>query len=809
MEIFLQDLRYAIRALTTSRRFTTVSVTTLAMGIAASLAIFTFVDAALVRPLPYRDPGRLVHIFDVRQQQVSSQFEASYPDYLDWKRQNAVFDSLAGYRRNQSVLSGLGAPELVSAASVSDTFLQTLGVKPVRGRDFRPGEDLESAPRTVLISYGWWQRRFGGTNDVMGRTLVLDDAPSTIIGVLPANFHFGPVGNPDVWQALHASGPFAQRRNLHWINVIARLKPGISRATAASAMNTIADRLERQYPLSNRDLRTTVVPLTDVIVGQVRPILVVLLSAVGLLLLIACANVANLLLARSVARRKEIAIRSALGASRGRLIRQMLTEGILLSSASALLGLLFARWMVKAAVALLPADALNSMPYLIDVSLDATVLFLTFGVAVATGTFLALAPALQLSGTGAEDALKEAGRGSHTVSWRRFASGLVTAEVAIALMLMAVAGLLAKGVYRLLQVDPGFNPRNLITMQVALPNSRYPQPAEQLTFYRMLLGRIAVLPGVKSAGVTDILPVSNGGNTANSRVVGEQVIDEGKEANLRSVDQGYFATLQAELWEGRWFTDADSASAPKRVVVNKTYADLYLPKEGALTKQIVFTFSPTQKPRDIVGVVRDVKEGPLDTPAKPAVYVPFEQAPDQYFSLVARTEQRPEALADTIVGAIQQLDPEIVVYRVQTMDDRIQRSPAAFFHRYPAWLAGSFAIIALLLGTIGLYSVIAYSVSRRTQEIGIRMALGAQRANVLRLVLSQGMNLALPGVAVGIIAGMGAAFALRSLLFGVTAWDPLVFSGVTIILAAVTLLASYIPARQATKVDPMVALRYE
>ncbi len=809
MEIFLQDLSYAIRALAKSRRFTTVTVITLAMGIAATQAIFTFVDAALVRPLPYRVPGRLVHIFDIRQQQVSSQFEASYPDYLDWKQQNTVFDSLAGYRSNQNVLSGSGTPVLVSAADVSDNFFQTLGVKPVRGRDFRPGEDLESAPRTVLISYGWWQRRFGGKNDVIGRTLVLDDAPSTFIGVLPANFHFGPVGNPDVWQALHASGPFAQRRNLHWINVIARLKPGISREAAASAMNTIADWLERQYPQSNRNLRTTVVPLTDVIVGQVRPVLVVLLSAVGLLLLIACANVANLLLARSVGRRKEIAIRSALGASRRRLIRQMLTEGILLSSASASLGLLFARWLVKAAVALLPADALNSMPYLIDVSLDLTVLLFTFGVAVVTGAFLALAPALQLSGARAQDALKEGGRGSHAGSWRRFASGLVIAEVSIALMLMAGAGLLAKGVYRLLQVDPGFNPRNLITMNVALPNSRYPQRAEQVTFYRMLLGRIAILPGVKSAGVTDILPVSNGGNTANSRVVGEPVIDEGKEANIRSVDQGYFATLQAELLEGRWFTDADNASAPKRVIVNKTYADLYLPKQGALTKQIIFTFSPTQKPREIVGVVRDVKEGPLDTPAKPAVYVPFEQAPDQYFSLVARTEQRPDAFANTIAGAIQQLDPEIVVFDVQTMDNRIQRSPAALLHRYPAWLAGAFATIALLLGTIGLYGVIAYSVSQRTHEIGIRMALGAQRGNVLKLILSQGMYLALPGVAIGITGGIGAAFALRSLLFGVTAWDPLVFSGVTIILAAVTLLASYIPARQATKVDPVVALRYE
>lgn len=809
MESILQDLRYELRALLKSPRFTSIALITLMLGIAANVAIFTFVDAALLRPLPYRDASQLMEVYDTRNMEVFTQFEASYPDFLDWREQQRVFDSLAGYGQNQVLLRGAGAPELLPSAAVTDNFFQTIGVQPLKGRDFRAGEDLAVAPRMVMLSYGWWQRHFGG-KDVIGQTLNIDDQPNTIIGVLPADFHFAPVGDPDVWETLHATGGLLQRRNLHWLSVVGRLKPGISRARAASAMNLIAEGLEKQYPQSNDKLRTAIVPLNEVIVGQIRPILLVLLGAVVLLLLIACANVANLLLARAMARRNEMAIRTALGASRARLIGLMLTEGLILSFTGAIAGMAVAYWTIKAFVAMIPSTLLDAMPYLKHMSIDARVLLFACALAIVTGVVFALAPALQAARTDVQSSLKDGSRSSHSNSWRRFASGLVVSEVALAMVLLAGSGLLVKSLYRLLNVNPGFDQHNLLGMGVGLSQSRYPKDPDQLQAMQTLLDRLRALPGVKSVGASSLLPVSNGGNTSNLRVVGvPSATPQGREANSRTVNRTYFQTLGAELVQGSWFTDADNPTGPQRVIVNKTLADQFMPGLDPLKQQIWFTYSDKEKPRQVIGVVRDIKEGPLDTPARPAIYTPAEANARLFFNLIVRTEQKPDAVASQIQNAIRQFDPDAITFNVQTMDDRIQRSPTAFLHRYPAVLAGMFAFLALLLGTIGLYGLVAYSVSQRTQEIGIRMALGAQRSNVLQMVLSQGVRLIVPGVAIGIAAAMLVAYFMRSMLFGIHSWDPVIFVAVTALLAIVTLAASYVPARAATKVDPMVALRYE
>jgi predicted permease len=809
MDSIFQDLRYELRTLIKSPRFTSIALITLVLGIAANVAIFTFVDAALIRPLPYRDASRLVEIFDARSMDVNNQFESSYPDFLDWRDQQQVFDGLGGYGQNEVVLRGGRAPELLPAAVATDNFFQVLGVQPIAGRDFRPGEDLLASPRTVMISYAWWKNHFGG-KDVIGQVLTLDDQPHTIIGVLPADFHFAPVGDPAVWATLHTEGGMLKRRNLHWLSVIGRLKPGVSRETAGAAMNVIAERLEKQYPDSNDKLRTAVVPLNRVIIGEIRPILLVLLGAVGLLLMIACANVANLLLARSLARRNEMAIRAALGASRARLIGLMLMEGLVLSFAGTITGLAVAHAMIKGLVALIPASRMDDMPYLKHMSIDVPVLLFAFAVALITGIIFALAPALQASGANVQDALKDGSRSSHSGKWRRFASALVVAEVALAMVLLAGSGLLVKSLYRLLSVDPGFDQRNLLGLMVGLTESRFPHDAEQIQAHRLLLDRLRTLPGVTSVGSSSVLPVSNGGNTSNLRVVGvPSESPQGREANSRSVSRAYFQTLNAELLQGSWFTEADNATGPKRVIINKTLADQFMPGLDPLKQQIWFTYSDKEKPRQIIGVIRDVKEGPLDAPARPAIYSPMEANGNLYYNLIIRAQQRPESLIAEVNAAVRQIDPDAITFQVQTMEDRIQRSPAAFLHRYPAWLAAGFASLALLLGTVGLYGLVSYSVTQRTQEFGIRMALGAQRRHVLNMVMRQGLQLIVPGIIIGAISSVIAAYLVRTMLFGVSIGDPLILAGVTVLLASVTLFASFMPARSATRVDPMVALRYQ
>jgi len=803
-----QDIQYGMRVLLRRPSFTIVAVLVLTLAIGANVTIFSFIDTALLRPLPYRDPEQLVKIWDSRQAEVYSRFEASYPDYLDWKQQNQAFSSLAAYGGGGNVvLAGADGPQMIKAGRVSDNFFQTLGVLPLFGRLFQSGEDLESAPRYAVLSYSFWQRQFGGRRDVLGQSVTLNSVPRTIVGVLPKNFHFAPIGEVDLYVTLHAGGGMRIRRNLHWLHPVGRLKPGVSREQAQGMMNVVAANLEKQYPDSNKELRTVVVPLSELITGQIKPILLVLLSAVGLLLLIACANVANLLLARSATRAKEFAIRSALGARRWRVIRQVIVEGTLLATVGTVAGIVFAiiatRWMILT----LPKEALQSMPYLENISVDPRILLFAGGLGLLTALLFSLPPALGLSAP-LHNALREAGQQSLAGSWRKFGSSLVVAEVAISAILLVASGLLLKSLFHLLTVDTGFNVSRLTTFYVFPDSRRYIEDPQAIVLHDKLVDGLHGVPGVSAVGVTSTPPIV-GGNTSLFRVLGAPLTPLPYEANSRDIDPGYFSTLQAKLNAGRYFDEHDDAKAPQVVILNETLAKIAFGSENPIGKQIVFTYNAQEKPREVVGVVSDVHEGELNVADKPAIYTPFAQSPDSFFAVVVRSDLDQAALRPALERAVHQVDPGIVLYQMQTMEDLIAQSPAAVMHRYPAWLVSVFAMSALMLGIVGLYGVMSYLVSQRTREIGVRMALGAPRGKVVRLILGNGIRLAAIGIVAGVAGAVLAGYTFRSVLFGVEPWDIATLLAVAAILAAICGAASYVPALRASRLDPVKALRYE
>ena len=806
MQSFVQDLRFAIRQLERTPGFALTAILILALGIGVSVAIFGFVDAALIKPLPYRDPTRLVGVFE--SDQMGPRFELSYLDYLDWKSLNKVFSSIGAYQGNVFILSAPTGAQEANGARVSDGFFRTLGVTAVLGRNFQPGEDLPASPHTVMLSYAAWQKRFGGSRDVMGQTITLDGTLHTVIGVLPRDFHFAPAGPVEFWTTLHASGGCDMRRGCHNLFGIARLKDGVSLQSASANMTSIANQLEQQYPTSNRGQGATVLPLTTVIVGDVRPILLVLLSGADLLLLIACINVSSLLLARSDSRKREIAVRGALGAAPARLIRQFATEGLVLVVGGGLLGLISARWVMQLLTKLIPSDMMDGMPYLQGLGLNFHVAAFACAIALIAAALFAIAPILRVSLSNLRDGLTEGSRGSTGTMWRRFGSNLVVVELAIAMVLLVGAGLLGKSLYRLLNVDIGIKPDHLATLQVVALDPSYSTPERAVALERKVLGRIATLPGVKAVGIANQLPVNNNGNTVWFRVVGRPYRGEHDEVATRQVGSGYFATLQAQLLRGRYFSEDEDASKPLVTIINQAMAKQYFAGEDPIGKQILYA-SLSHPPMQIVGIVDNIKEGPLDTATGPAMYVPFNQDAASYFSVVVRTSQDERSFLPTLAAAIHQIDPGIVTADEATMSEIINNSPSAYLHRSSAWLVGSFAIIAFLLSVVGLYGVVAYSVSQRTREIGIRMALGAHRGSVYHLILKETTWLTAMGIGLGLTGSMATARLMRGLLFGVRPWDMPTLLVVAAVLAASALLASYIPARRAAKVDPMVALRYE
>jgi len=692
---------------------------------------------------------------------------------------------------------------------VSDGFFRTLGIAPLFGRDFYDGEDLPVAPRTVILSYGAWQRRFGGRKSVIGEAVSLSGVPYTIVGVLPASFQFAPRGATEFWTTLHATEGCLLRRSCHGLIGIGRLKDGVSVETARAEMKAIARQLEIQYPEDNRGQSAFVAPLSEVIVENIRPVLFVLLAGAGLLLVIACVNVSSLLLVRTESRRREIAVRGALGASRFRLLRQFATEGLVLMALGSFFGVLTADGAMKFLTSLISEDLLTGMPYLTGLGLTPHVLEFAVGVAILGALLFSLAPVMRLPFARLREGLNEGGRGYAGTRWRRFGTNLVVVELAIAVVLLVSAGLLGKSFYHLLHVDIGFNPDHLATVGVTLSDAEYSKPAQTAAASHKIIDRVSSLPGVQSVGITSVLPVSFNGDTSWIRIVGHPYNGEHNEVNRREISPALFTTLRAKLISGRYFTDADDASKPKVVIINQTLARKYFPGEDPIGKQLGDTSLSPKSLTEIVGVVGDVKDGGLDSETWPAEYIPFDQDNDTDFSVVVRTSQAEAQLLPSLVAAIHAVDGGIGTQNEATMLERISESPSAYMHRSSAWLVGGFAFLALVLGVVGLYGVIAYSVSQRTREIGVRMALGAQRSSVSQMIMKEAGRLTTIGIAVGLLCAVAAAAGMRSILFGVRSWDVATLAGVAAVLAVSALLASYLPARRASKVDPMVALRYE
>lgn len=807
MNTFIQDLRYTLRQLRKSPGFAGTAILILAMGMCASIAIFGFVDAALIKPLPYSNPARLVEVTE--SVAMIPRANLSYPDYLDWKRLNQVFGSMEVYDGTGYLLRTPSGTEPVPATRVSDGFFRTLGIAPLLGRDFYAGEDLPAAPKTVMLSYTTWQKRFGGSRDVIGETVTLSGAPFTIVAVLPESFQFAPRGNAEFWTTLHASDSCALRRSCHNLTGIARLKDGISVEMALANMKSIARQLELEYPADNRDQGAFVAPLSEVMVTDIRPILLALLGGAGLLLVIACVNVSSLLLVRSESRRREIAVRGALGASRARLIRQFITEGAAIVTAGCMLGLAAAGAAMNILTRLISKDMLTGMPYLSGLSLNSHVLTFAAVVSVFALALFSVPPVARLPLTKLREGLNQGGRGYAGTLWRRFGAHLVVVEMAIAVVLLVGAGLLGKSFYRLLHVDVGFQIDHLATLEVALSDASYAKDEQVVAVTRQIVNRIRSLPGVQSVGFSTVLPVSFNGNTDWIRFVGRPYHGEHNEVNQREVSSAFFSTLQAKLLRGRYFTDADDASKPQAVVINETLAKKYFPGEDPVGKRIGDTELTPKSIKEIVGVVEDVKDGSLDSDTWPAVYYAFNQNPDTYFSLILRTSQSESSVLPSLASAIHEIDSGIGTMNETTMTARINDSPTAYLHRSSAWLVGGFASMALLLAVVGLYGVIAYSVNQRTREIGVRMALGAQRGSVCQLIMKEAGWVAGVGIAVGLLGSIGAATLIRGLLFGVRSWDAATLIAVSGVLAISALLASYVPARRAAKVDPMVALRCE
>jgi macrolide transport system ATP-binding/permease protein len=805
-ERFWQDLRYALRVLGKNRGFSATAILVLTLGIGTSVAIFAFVDAALIRPLPYADPQRLVHVTE--SDPTSPHVNISYLDYLDWKKQNTTLASMDVFTGWNMLLSTPTGTESVPGERVSLGFFRTLGVAPLLGRDFHQGEDTLGAPGVVMLSYGTWQRRFGGKKDVVGQSLKLSGVSHTIIGVLPKGFEFALGSSPQFWTALQPDNSCEKRRDCHNLYAVGRLKDGVTVQAAAANMQSIAVQLERQYPDANQSRGANVMPLSEAIVGDIRPILLLLLSGAGLLLLIACVNVSSLLVVHTERRKREIAVRGALGASRARLGCQFVTEGLVLVVGGSLAGLAFAYVAMQIPSRLISKDLMARMPYLSGLELNTHVLAFAGILGLLASIVFSLTPILHLSSSDMRDDLTEGGRGAAGTLWRRIGGRLVVIELATTMVLLTGAGLLGKSLYRLLHVDVGFQADHLSTLQVRLPGAAFPGDPQQVAFVRRLLPQVESLPGVRAAAVTSLLPVTCDCNTDWVRIVGKPYSVH-ITANERDVSAGFFTTLHARLLAGRYFTDAEDASKPKVVIINHAFARKYFAGEEPVGKRLG---DPTLSPpsiKQIIGVVEDFKDGGLDGEQSPTVYYPFNQSAGPVFALMVRTAQDDQTIQPALAATVHQLNMDVGVEQGSTMREQINDSQPANFHRCTAYVVGGFAVLALILSAVGLYGVIAYSVSQRTREIGVRMALGAQRGSVYKLVLRQAGWLTGTGLAIGLICSIGASLPIRSLLFGVQPWDAVTLSCVATLLAVASIAATFIPARRAASVDPMQALRSE
>jgi putative ABC transport system permease protein len=816
MSTLLQDLRYALRMLRKAPGFTAVAVITLALGIGANTAIFSVVDTVMLRPLPYPQPDRLMFMTEMALQRDGTMIEGptSYPDFFDWRAGNHVFEGLASYHPDDFTLVGNGDPVHLSGETVSSEFFSVLRVPPILGRGFLPGEE-KPGTRVVVLSHELWQSAYAGDRGIIGRKITLNRQSYEVVGVMPPTFAFLLDDQlPKLWRTfapeaeVSAPGepPSTAERGSHSFRVVARLKSGVTVEQAREEMNVIAKALAKQYPDTNtRHAATAVVPELEHLVGDRRLALWVLLLFVGCVLLIACVNVANLLLVRASKRSKEIAVRAALGAARARVVRQLLTESLLLGLGSAVVGVPLASWAVKL-FANLNAQILPRMQY---AAVDGRVLAFTAVITIATSFVFGLFPALRASHPNLVQFLKDGGRGSIGGSHQRLRGALVVAETAIGLMLLVTAGLLLRSFHRLLQVDPGFNPGHVLTFTFDLPDAKYNEN-QAVQFYNQFLPRLKTLPGVSSASGIYPLPLSNGRLFLTFQIEGHPVPKaEAPFAGLRIASPEYFHTLGIPVISGRDFDERDQTKSPLVVIVNQAFAQRFFPNDDVLGKRITtgIVAADKDRPREIVGIVGNVKHQSLTAEFAPEYYIPYPQIPGAGMSICLKTTAVPASLATAVRKELAGMDPDLPVYDVRTMEDYVSTSLGQ--PRFQTVLLEAFALLALVLTAVGLYGVVAYSAAQRTQEIGIRITLGATADSVLKMILREGLKLAAIGGAIGVAGALLVTHWIRSMLFDVRPLDALTFASVLAILGLVSLMASYIPARRATKVDPMVALRHE
>jgi putative ABC transport system permease protein len=817
MRTLLHDLEFGLRMLAKNPSFTAVAVLTLALGIGANTAIFSVVNGVLLNPLPYCQPDRLVALY--ARTPESSRWSISYPNFQDWIRNNRSFSSLAGYRMDAFNLTGTDEPERVPAEMISASFFPLLGVRPVIGRTFRPEEDQSGAAPVVLISEGLWKRKFGASPDALGKSLLLNGTPYIIVGVIPADFHFDSNNNfqrSDVYVPIGqwTNPMFLDRRAPMGMDAVGRLKPSVTLEQARADMDSLAQHLAEQYPDADKGMGITLLPLKQNEVGEIRPFLLVLLGAVGFVLLIACVNVANLLLARSTRRAHEFAIRSALGAGRGRLVRQLLTESLMLALAGGGLGLLIASWGLQGALKVLP----EALPRAEEIHLDVHVLVFTLGASILAGILFGLAPALKNSQRDLHDTLKTGGRGASGARHR--AQGIfVVVETALALVLLAGAGLMIRSLTKLLAVDPGFNPHHVLTFRLALPPDANKTPEVTRATWRALEDRVLAIPGVQSASLTvGAMPMA--GDSEVRFWLEDQpkpsTQAEMKQATFYTVQPGYPKVMGIPLKRGRFFSSADNEHSPVVTVIDDRFAQLIFGNDDPIGKHV--NFDLLNASAVIVGVVGHVKQWGLDSdatsPLQAQCYFQLTQIPDSFATIAAnytgimlRTAASPMAQVGSVRRALDEINSQQVMYNVRTMDNIISESLAA--RRFSMMLLGIFAALALVMSCVGIYGVISYLAGERTHEIGIRMALGAARGDMLWMVLGEGTKMAALGIAIGLVVALGMTRLMANMLFGVSPHDPLSFVAVAGLLILVTLAACAMPALRATRVDPVVALRYE
>jgi putative ABC transport system permease protein len=807
-----QDIQFGFRMLLKSRGLAAIAIFALALGIGANTAIFSVVNTVLLRALPYPQPDRLVWFWESQPGLEQGPFSAA--DFLDYQAQNQSFQQVATVRRLSFNLTGQGAAERIPGMVATPNVFSLLGVHPILGRDFVPEEGAFGSPRRALLTYGFWQSHFAGDRTVVGRPLTLDNQPVQIIGVLPANFRYGgtdvqlwvnPVNVvPEVFTAFPDwERTIRNNRETHYLSIIGRLKPGIALSQAQSDINNIVAHLHQQYPVTTGH-NVQLIPLRELSAGPVRQTLVVLLAVVGLVLLIACANVANLLLARAVARRREIAIRTVLGAGRLRIVRQLLTESMLLSLVGGALGLALAWVLVRLLVAASP----QQLPRVQEITLDLRVLLFTLGVSLLTGLLFGLAPAIAATRHSLGHFLKEAGRGgAQGLAHNRLRGVLVVAEVAFSLVLLVCAGLLGRSFVRMLEVNPGFRPDHMVTMWMNFTSANYAPKGRSTQFLDQLLPRVAALPGVEGVAISNDLPLEGDDTTTGlSDVEGRAPYARGQQplVGVHAINPGYFQAMGIPLLRGRELLASDSANSSPVLVINQKLAETLWPGQDPLGKHCNVM---GDKPSEVVGVVGNVLHNGLGESVSLESYHAFPQNPWSYVGLAVRTHGDPGAVYGAVRSLVAQIDPELPVHDMRPMEQVMAETMAS--RRLTLWLVGAFAALALMLASVGIYGVMSYAVTERLHEIGVRVALGAQRRDVLRLVVGHGMRLAAIGLLLGSMAAFFAARAMTTLLFGIRPSDPFTYIGIAMVLALAALAASYIPARRATAVDPMVALRYE